>query len=240
MQDNNRKIADIMKALYGDNYTDDDLQRILKKFNALNITKYAELETLLMILDYNVGIIDRVPDKLKEATNNVINEVKLIAVENAKTEISRLSAEAEQNLSYAVKEATIKSSRSNGWRIHIKSIAISICITILFLIGGTYWFYNYVFEKGKEEGIEIGIAKTRDDEIWLKKWDNFSKTDEFQDAYKMYAKGDLRKIIKLYDNGYLKKFINCSSEDWTENNGFCWGYSYDKDGKVRGEGWKIP
>ena len=238
-------ISDTLTVLTGKKPTDAEIAEITRVIHGLGAEEYNIFVKTLMFLYYQTRLINDAPTKLKATTEELIKNVKNIAIESANSEINRLCAEANKKLSEAVKDATEKSSKANGWRVHIKSIAISICLTALIMIGITYWYHNYMLEQGKIEGIEIGIAKTKNAELWLKERDSFAKTKLYEKVIEIYQDGQLENIVNMYKNKSLEEILTCSGRGWQKEiqNGklmcFPWYYKDEKN-KIFQVGWEIP
>lgn len=154
----------------------------------------------------------------------------------------------------AAKEA--RAAAETVKRVLTRSVSLGVAGAMLgaaLVIGGGGW---WIWQAGKAEGIGIGRAESRNEELLLKERDAFTKTKAYEKALELHRHGELENLLKyngfvqtrafkwayrLYGNGVLDKLRRCSGLGWQNREGICYGtLHYDEKGKVDGwEGWPV-
>lgn len=210
-----------LKILYDGDYTDEDLKRLSKKIEALKIEKIDELTALLTIVDYDVALVNRVPNKIKAITEEVCNEVRETSRETAAQSVIDVTKNATENLTNEVTRiARDIANKSSGRQIIIWSIfAISFILALLilmFCIGNKFGYENgrqFGFKQGfdqkQNERYFEGIERGRKD-LWYTATHEKLLHPSSDDGNKTL----FEYVLFLEETGTLFEIVNCNLPGW--------------------------
>ena len=229
-------LAEVYQRANGRPATNEDLARIVKVANALDVAGQDTFLCLLVAFDHYHNLYKEIPGEIAER----VEEIAESAQELAKTDIERLQATAQSEVAKAVQRAAEKSAAAAGVRAVVIWIVGAIIVSTLAVIGISSWIGTKAYQAGYEAGT-----------VELAKRDGFAATEEFRKAMDLQEKGrlhallefgataDARKTLDLQRKGELHKILACKGKGWAVENGVCYPKGYTEGQNSYLEGWAV-
>ncbi|MBF0482531.1 MAG: hypothetical protein HQK82_12805 [Desulfovibrionaceae bacterium] len=207
-------LAEVYQRVNGKPATNEDLARIVKMANALDVAGQDTFLCLLVVFDHYHGLYDGIPAKITEGTKNIVAQAEKLA----EADLKRLHAQAEAEIASAIQGAAEKSAAAAGARTMIAWIGSGLIVMALVVGALAYWLNDRAYQAGYQAGT-----------VELAKLQGFQATEEF------------RLAAKLHERGELNPIVTCTVRGWAiDKNGTCHPGTYDRDGKEYYSGWKMP
>ena len=207
-------LADVYQRANGRPATNEDLARIVKIANALDVAGQDTFLCLLVAFDHYHNLYKEIPGEIAERVEALAES----AQELVKTDIERLQATAQSEVAKAVQKAAERSAAAAGVRSVVIWIAGAIVVSTLAVLGISSWLGVRAYDAGYAAGT-----------VEMARRDGFAATDTF------------KKAMKLHEKGFLADLLTCKRKGWSIQGGICYPTSYKaENGEMATEGWPIP
>lgn len=207
-------LAEVYQRANGRPPTNEDLARIVKIANALDVAGQDTFLCLLVAFDHYHSLYKEIPNEIAERVEALAES----AQELVKTDIERLQATAQSEVAKAVQRAAEKSAAAAGVRAVVIWIAGAIVVSTLAVLGISSWLGVRAYDAGYAAGT-----------VEMTRRDGFATTETF------------KKAMKLHEKGLLNDILMCKHKGWKVDGGNCFPGSFtDENGKIATNGWPIP
>lgn len=125
-------------------------------------------------------------------------------------------------------------------RFWMAIVGTAVAAGVVMTVAGGIYIYKYArtdgiatgraegYREGHADGVKQGRAEVRDEALVLKQRDAFTRTPEFEGAYRLYKLGELESLVK------------CNKRGWEIVEGVCMPYSYyDANNALQVQGWRV-
>ena len=206
-------VAAAFEAAFQRKPTAEEVGRLERVMDVLDVRENDAIMTLMVVLEFYLGLYGSVPGRIEEAAKTAVGETKETTQKIAATAAQLAHGDLVEQLGKAVNQVAADAAKKQQW----KALAIGIgaaAITILV----TGWL---AFSQGKEAGFGAGFKAARH-EAAAASWAN---TPQGQVAYRLALVGSLEQVAR------------CTGPGWKVKNGACLPYP-DSDGSLHG--WMMP
>ena len=210
------RLEDKYRALLGDDVSDEEIMEMYRIADALQISSFDSMWTVLIALRYHVTLYRQIPDEVAASATTILEEFR----KTADAELQASVQSAQTSLAAAVVKSAEKvaahASRKSASRWMIAAVMIITAATIAVGAAGFYF--------GEKSGFARGFAGARE-EAAAASW---AATPSGAKAYQMYVNGDFEKIV------------TCSQPGWEQRGDWCYPLSNHAETPAKTYGWKLP
>ena len=206
-------VAAAFEAAFQRKPTADEVGRLERVMDVLDVRENDAIMTLMVVLEFYLGLYGSVPGRIEEAAKTAVGETKETTQKIAATAAQLAHGDLVEQLGKAVNQVASDAARKQQWKAlgaGIAAAAISLLVT--------GWV---CFDAGREAGYGAAIKVARN-ETAAAAWAN---TPEGQLAYRLALAGSLQQVAR------------CSAPGWKIRNGACLP-QVDAEGTLHG--WVMP
>lgn len=206
-------VAAAFEAAFQRKPTADEVGRLERVMDVLDVRENDAIMTLMVVLEFYLGLYGSVPGRIEEAAKTAVGETKETTQKIAETAAQLAHGDLVEQLGKAVNQVASDTAKKQQW----KALAIGIGAAAISLLV-TGWA---CFDAGREAGYGAAIKVARN-ETAAAAWAN---TPEGQLAYRLALAGSLQQVAR------------CSAPGWKIRNGACLP-QVDAEGTLHG--WVMP
>ena len=206
-------VAAAFEAAFQRKPTAEEVGRLERVMDVLDVRENDAIMTLMVVLEFYLGLYGSVPGRIEEAAKTAVGETKETTQKIAATAAQLAHGDLVEQLGKAVNQVASDAAKKQQWKalgVGIAAAAISLLIT--------GWV---CFDAGREAGYGAAIKVARN-ETAAAAWAN---TPEGQLAYRLALAGSLQQVAR------------CSAPGWKIRNGACLP-QVDAEGTLHG--WVMP
>ena len=206
-------VAAAFEAAFQRKPTADEVGRLERVMDVLDVRENDAIMTLMVVLEFYLGLYGSVPGRIEEAAKTAVGETKETTQKIAATAAQLAHGDLVEQLGKAVNQVASDAAKKQQWKAlgaGIAAAAISLLVT--------GWV---CFDAGREAGYGAAIKVARN-ETAAAAWAN---TPEGQLAYRLALAGSLQQVAR------------CSAPGWKIRNGACLP-QVDAEGTLHG--WVMP
>ena len=206
-------VAAAFEAAFQRKPTAEEVGRLERVMDVLDVRENDAIMTLMVVLEFYLGLYGSVPGRIEEAAKTAVGETKETTQKIAATAAQLAHGDLVEQLGKAVNQVASDAAKKQQWKAlgaGIAAAAISLLVT--------GWV---CFDAGKEAGYGAAIKVARN-ETAAAAWAN---TPEGQLAYRLALAGSLQQVAR------------CSAPGWKIRNGACLP-QVDAEGTLHG--WVMP
>ena len=206
-------VAAAFEAAFQRKPTAEEVGRLERVMDVLDVRENDAIMTLMVVLEFYLGLYGSVPGRIEEAAKTAVGETKETTQKIAATAAQLAHGDLVEQLGKAVNQVASDAARKQQWKAlgaGMAAAAISLLVT--------GWV---CFDAGKEAGYGAAIKVARN-ETAAAAWAN---TPEGQLAYRLALAGSLQQVAR------------CSAPGWKIRNGACLP-QVDAEGTLHG--WVMP
>ncbi len=206
-------VAAAFEAAFQRKPTADEVGRLERVMDVLDVRENDAIMTLMVVLEFYLGLYGSVPGRIEEAAKKAVGETKETTQKIAETAAQLAHGDLVEQLGKAVNQVAADAAKKQQWKalgVGIAAAAISLLVT--------GWM---CFDAGREAGYGAAIKVARN-ETAAAAWAN---TPEGQLAYRLALAGSLQQVAR------------CSAPGWKIRNGACLP-QVDAEGTLHG--WVMP
>ena len=206
-------VAAAFEAAFQRKPTAEEVGRLERVMDVLDVRENDAIMTLMVVLEFYLGLYGSVPGRIEEAAKTAVGETKETTQKIAATAAQLAHGDLVEQLGKAVNQVASDAAKKQQWKAlgaGIAAAAISLLVT--------GWV---CFDAGREAGYGAAIKVARN-ETAAAAWAN---TPEGQLAYRLALAGSLQQVAR------------CSAPGWKIRNGACLP-QVDAEGTLHG--WVMP
>lgn len=211
------ELAETFTKLTGRVPTESDIHTLYRIKDTLNLKNNDAIWLILMALQYYEQLYQAIPQKISQASDNILQTFKATAESTIQAAIETAKTELVKTVTASNKDIARNISRKQMWKW------AAICITVTFIslsLVGTLLHYT-----GSKSGMRMGYVQGYESAKDEKASASWAATEEGHLAYQLAKSGSLSILAK------------CNQPGWHVEKGICYPRPA-KDGRLYG--WRVP